>query len=629
MADLKKHVSPDPRAPNHEVTLGYSAPALHQVDHVGAPPQDDIANLLGAKSPGVARIEALSAHFTLWDRVALFVGVFIIAYSYSLDSTIRGTYQSYALSGYELHSAIATVNTVRTVIAAAAQPTAAKIADVFGRVELVLVSIFFYTLGTVIEASTTGVAGFCAGSLLYQIGFTCVILLVEVIIADTTSLRSRLLFSYIPALPFLINTWVAGDVAETVLEVTGWRWGIGMWAIIYPVTCIPIIGALLAAGRRARKAGAMDSYRTPYQRFGAKKLAVALFWQLDVIGLILMIAVFALILTPFTLAGGETMRWKEAHVIAPLVVGLFCIPLFVWWERRSRHPLVPLSLLKDRAVWGALGIAWMLNFAWYMQGDYLFSVLRVAFDESIKSATRIASLYSFSSVITGCIIGFIVRFRIPYLKPFIVAGTTLFLVAFGLLIRYRGGTGEAYRSGIIGAQILLGIAGGMFPYPTQASIQSATKHEHVAIITGLYLATYNIGSAFGSTVSGAIWTQVLPGEISSRMTEAEFGANATTLVTYAYASPLQFILEYPVGTPERGALIGAYRHTQRLLCITGMCLSVVIITFSLCLRNPKLGEEQSLPDAEVSDASSRGEGSVDGLVAPGSAKGGFFARLWK
>lgn len=93
MADLKKHVSPDPRAPNHEVTLGYSAPALHQVDHVGAPPQDDIANLLGAKSPGVARIEALSAHFTLWDRVALFVGVFIIAYSYSLDSTIRGTYQ--------------------------------------------------------------------------------------------------------------------------------------------------------------------------------------------------------------------------------------------------------------------------------------------------------------------------------------------------------------------------------------------------------------------------------------------------------------------------------------------------------------------------------------------------------
>lgn len=38
-----------------------------------------------------------------------------------------------------------------------------------------------------------------------QVGYTVVIVLIEVIIADITSLRSRLLFSYIPALPFLVS----------------------------------------------------------------------------------------------------------------------------------------------------------------------------------------------------------------------------------------------------------------------------------------------------------------------------------------------------------------------------------------------------------------------------------------
>ena len=126
-----------------------------------------------------------------------------------------------------------------------------------------------------------------------------------------------------------------------------------------------------------------------------------MFWELDVIGIILMIAVFALILTPLTVAGGVSKEWKTAHVIAPLVVGICCIPVFILWERSCAHPLLPFRLLKDRGVWAALGMACILDFAWYMQGDYLYTVLIVAFDESVKAATRVSSLYSFVSVLTG------------------------------------------------------------------------------------------------------------------------------------------------------------------------------------------------------------------------------------
>lgn len=455
-------------------------------------------------------------------------------------------------------------------------------------------SVFFYVIGTIIEATAKNVQTFAGGSVLYQIGYTCVVLLVEVIVADITSLRARLFFSFIPALPFLINTWISGNITSAVLSHSTWQWGIGMWAIIYPICSLPLIIALGIVSRRAQRSGSLDKYTSPYQMLGARALAGELFWQLDVVGIILLIAVFALILVPFTIAGGVSSTWQTAHVIAPLVVGLCTVPVFILWERKwSKQPIVPFHLLKDRAVWAALGIAIMLNFAWTLQGDYLYTVLIVAFDFSILGATRILSLYSFCSVLVGFSLGAVV-YKFRRLKPFIVVGTVLFLVAFGLLINYRGSPSSSGQSGVIGAQVLLGIAGGLFPYPAQASIQAATQHEHLAVITGLFLSLYNIGSALGNTVSGAIWTNVLPQQLEKNLN----GFGNSTLASLTYGSPFTVIADYPVGTDVRTGIIDAYQHTQRLLCITGICLCVPLIVFSLCLRNPRLPDEQSRPEAE-------------------------------
>ncbi|SCO82455.1 probable SIT1-Transporter of the bacterial siderophore ferrioxamine B [Fusarium oxysporum] len=544
-------------------------------------------------SPGVQRIKAMSEVITLTDRIFIFFGVFLIAYAYGLDGTVRYAYQPSALNSFEEHSLQSSVNTLRAVIAAAAQPTAGKIADVFGRVELICISVFFYTIGTVIEAAAQNLDTYSAGAVIYQIGYTMILLLVEVIIGDITSVRSRLFFSYIPALPFIINTWVSGDVTEAVLGATTWRWGIGMWCIIYPVCALPLIISLLVVGHRAKKAGHLVGYRSSFQQLGFNKLTVELFWLLDIIGVILLIAVFALLLVPLTIAGGFESKWSDPQVVAPLVIGFVCIPVFVVWELRAPHPLVPFHHMKDRSVWAPMGIACMLNFAWTMQGDYLYTVLQVSFNFSIKAATRVQSLYSFASVITGTILGLIV-YKVRRFKVFIVSGTCLFLVAFGLLIRYRGDPSSDNKSGVIGAQILLGIAGGMFPYPAQASLQAYVTHERLAVMTGLYLALYQVGSAFGNAVSGAIWTQVLPVRLAQSF--SSFGNE--TLAVYAYSQPLSAILDFPVGSDERDAMIDAYKHVQRLLTITGICLCVPLIAFSLCLRNPKLTDQQNLVEDE-------------------------------
>ncbi|KAG5984961.1 hypothetical protein E4U55_002368 [Claviceps digitariae] len=571
------------------------------------PPAPTANALRDIRSPGVVRVEAISSVITTLDRFFVFTGVFLLAYVYGLDGTLRYAYQPTATSSFGEHSLSATVNVLRSAISVGAQPTAAKIADVFGRVELICVSVMFYVVGTVIEAVSDNVDTFSGGAIIYQIGYTMLLLLVEVIIADITSTRARLFFSYIPALPFIINTWVSGDISSAVLAGPGWKWGIAMWAIIMPVCALPLIGSLLIVSRRAKRQGLLGGYTTAFKQLGFRNLAIELFWLLDVIGIILIIAVLDLILVPFTIAGGESAKWGEAHIIAPLVIGFLCIPAFILWELRAPHPLIPFKEMKDRGVWAPMGIAIFLNFAFTMQSDFLYTVLLVAFDFSIKAATRIQSLYSFTSVIVGPFLGLLV-FKVKRLRIFVIAGTLLYTVAFGLLIHYRGATTDisSTQAGVIGAQVLLGFAGGLVPYTAQASLQVNLKHEHLAVLTGIFLATYNIGSALGNTVSGAIWSQVLPGKLNELLNPLN-----STLGTTMYLNPLTTYTTYPLGTPERTAMVQSYQSVQKLLTITGICLCVPLIIFAILLRNPRLDNRQTLAKDSATETEADTETDAD------------------
>jgi len=117
-----------------------------------------------------------------------------------------------------------------------------------------------------------------------------------------------------------------------------------MWAIIYLVCALPLLGSLWYGGFVAKRSGALVEYKTPFQHLGFTKLAVALFWQLDVIGIILVIAVFSLILVPLSIAGSAKEAWKAGHIIAMIVIGVACIPALIFWELKTKHPLLPFNV---------------------------------------------------------------------------------------------------------------------------------------------------------------------------------------------------------------------------------------------------------------------------------------------
>jgi SIT family siderophore-iron:H+ symporter-like MFS transporter len=176
------------------------------------------------------------------------------------------------------------------------------------------------------------------------------------------------------------------------------------------------------------------------------------------------------------------------------------------------------------------------------------------------------------------------------------------MVAFGLLVRYRGSVdGSTHElAGYIGAEVVLGVGAGFFSYPTQAAVQARTKHERVAVVTGLYLASFRVGNAIGSAISGAVWTQrMLP-------TLNKYIADPTIALSF-YSQPLTVVNQYPLGSDVRTGAIEAYREVARILSIIGICLSALIIVWAFLLRDPKLGNTQSLDNAEEEEQASVSE----------------------
>ena len=112
----------------------------------------------------------------------------------------------------------------------------------------------------------------------------------------------------------------------------------------------------------------------------------------------------------------------------------------------------------------------------------------------------------------------------------------------------------------------------------------------MAVISSALYTTYRIGYAVGSSVAGAIWSQMLYSRLVKYLGDS-------TLATSVYTDPYTFIAQYVWGTPERAA-VKAYGEVQRVLMSVCIAFVAPMIVSALFMRDHKLTNEQSLEDVE-------------------------------
>ncbi|KAI5966805.1 uncharacterized protein KGF55_000214 [Candida pseudojiufengensis] len=511
------------------------------------------------KSFGVRKSEIMNSQYkSTIARIIFFICIFLEGYAYGLDFIIKGNLQVYATSSYNQHSLYATIGVMQSVASAVGQPFFARVSDRFGRLELYLICLLFHVVGTILQSQAHNIQIFAAGAVIYTVGVTGLITISLILMADMSNLNFRLFVNYIPGISLIINTWVSGDIVSAIITNYSWQWGIAMWAFITPLACLPLIYC---------------------------------------VGLFCVTVILGFILVPITLAGGVKSKWQEASTIVPLIIGIIFIPIFIIWEAKFiSTPLLPFALMKDRGVWSAFLIVIFVNCIYMLPNDFMFTVLVVGMNASIKAATRISQLYSFVTCIVGPILGLIVV-KVRRLKAFIIFGCCMYAISLGILFHFRGSNdgieSQKYLNGVIGGLCLMGFGAGFFHFATQVSIVSVTSHEYMSILISIHLACYYVGAAIGNAISGAIWSNKMHELILSNMEDMNI-SNSTILATYAYGAPFEFILENFWGTPERIAVVRSYAEVQKYLCIAGLVMCGPLIIFPFLSRDHKLESVQSL-----------------------------------
>ncbi|AQZ15831.1 hypothetical protein BZL39_I05800 [Zygosaccharomyces parabailii] len=559
-------------------------------------------NLKMTKSLVIRKAELMAKQYDTWTlRVVFLFSAFLCSFGYGLDSNIRDIYMTYAMNSYSTHSLVSTVDIISEVISAVAQLFFAGLSDVFGRLSLFIVSIIFYAVGTIIQSQAYDVQRYAAGTFFYNVGLVGAMLQVVLILSDNSSLKWRLLYTFVPAWPSIITTWVSGNVVSAANPEKNWSWSIGMWAFIFPLSCLPLIGCMLHMRWKVRNDPEwkeLQNENSYYKSHGFVQMLVQLFWKLDVIGVMLLAVSVGCICVPLTLAGGVSSTWRNPKIIAPLVLGVVLFPIFVFWESKiALVPMAPFKLLKDRGIWAPLCIMFLVCFVYAMTADYLYTILLVAVNQTDLSATRIMNLYAFVTAIFSPFLSILVA-RSSRLKPYIVLGGALYFVTMGLFFHYR--SGKDSDKGIIGGMVVWGFCSGLFDYPINVSIQTVTSHENMASVTALGYTIFSIGGAVASAISGAIWTQLLYPKLYSLMGDA-------TLAEAAYESPLDFIDEYAWGTPIRDAMVEAYRYVQKYEVLVALVFTAPMFILSFFIRDPQLTEDvaQKLEKEEYVETTQR------------------------
>ncbi|KAG9232685.1 major facilitator superfamily domain-containing protein [Amylocarpus encephaloides] len=558
-------------------------------DAVSETMYDDEATIIAGNCPtphlqaGVKKVEAITL---TWTSKELYLA-YALSGSNSIFSnetllTDMGTIQFqvafYVTSSFALLPLTGTTNIVSGIVGGVFRLPTAKFIDLIGRAEGFALMTMLAMIGLAMMAATKNVETYAAAQVFYWVGFNGMAYVLDVFMADTSSLKNRaLVFSFSTA-PYIFTTFIGPRAGDSILKTSGWPWAYGMFAIITPFIVSPIIALLYINQRKAIANGTLIMQKRG-MTLGEK--IKFYFWEFDIFGLLLIISGFVLFLLPFALSQYQRNTWDSPNIISMLVVGVLCLIAFPLYEKYlAPKCFIPWRLFLNDTVIGACLLSSMLFTSFYMWDSYFNPYLQVVHGLSFINAGYVSNIYSIGSCAWGIIVALAIRISGRF-KWIAFVSLCLEILGVGLMIMFRSGKyGIGY---IIMTQILIAFGGGGLVICEEMAVMAAAPHAGVASMLALIALFSSVGGAIGQAVSAAIY---IP-----KFTEAlhlHLPGNAT--LNKSLVGSLTTQLLYPMGSPERTATIAAYDHTMFYLCIVSTAFLVPCFGLIYMWRNFKIME---------------------------------------
>lgn len=172
-----------------------------------------------------------------------------------LLQAVQGNLVPYVTSAFGKHGLLATTSIVATIIGGVSRLTIAKMIDIWGRCEGFVVMVILVVLGMVLKATCVNVEMYAAAHTLYWVGHLGMQYVVDIILADTTTLKNRMLIIGINATPTIATTFAGPKIAELFYVYANFRWAFGAFSIILVAFCLPVAIIFIISKRKAVRLG--------------------------------------------------------------------------------------------------------------------------------------------------------------------------------------------------------------------------------------------------------------------------------------------------------------------------------------------------------------------------------------
>ena len=233
---------------------------------------------------------------------------------------------------------------------------------------------------------------------------------------------------------------------------------------------------------------------------------------IDYLGtLVLSAAATSLIL--LTSLGGTTYPWKSTPIYILGAAGIVLIGLFVLVERRAVEPVLPLHLFRLRTFSTTSIVGFIVGFAMFGAITYLpafFQVVR-GISPTISGVYLLPLMAGLlvTSIGSGQVISRTGRYRF-----FPIVGTAL--MTLGLFLLHLMGV---HTSTFLDAMymLVLGLGLGSVMQVLVIIVQNGVPHSELGVATSGATFFRSIGGSFGTAIFGAIFSNVLVGNLASHL----------------------------------------------------------------------------------------------------------------
>ncbi|KAL5338755.1 major facilitator superfamily domain-containing protein [Aspergillus crustosus] len=529
---------------------------------------------------GVKQAEAITQVWSKRSLVTAYILMFLLYFVNAFQTSITSNLSAYVTSGFESHSLIPVIYIVSSVMSSATYMPLAKILNVWDRSIGFSIMVAFAILGLVLSATCTGITSYCISQVFYTIGFAGMIFSIDVITADTSSLRDRGLAYAFTSSPYIITAF-AGSAASERFYAYNWRWAYGSFAIILPIIALPMFGLLQYNRYKAKQKGLLPKKEHNGRTFAQSIRFYAI--ELDLLGVLLLATGLVLFLLPFTIAGSTVDEWKSPYIWTMLGAGVACLISFVLAERFiAPVPFLPWELLASRTVLGACLLGTSYQIAFYCWNEYYTSYLQVVYGTSISTAGYISSIFNIISGIWLLAVGFLIK-KTSRFRWLLFWAVPTYMLGVTMMIYFRQpGWSVGY---LIMCQVLIAFGGSTMISCQQVAVSAASDHNNIASALAFLGVFGSMGGAVGSSISGAIWTNTLPGALKRLLPESVKEEWRTI-----YES-LDVQLTYPVGSPVRNAIALAYAETQSKMLIAGTAIMSLALVWMFLIKDIKLNKD--------------------------------------